>query len=305
MLREAKNEVIIEGILSEVDLKAGSFIRKSDGATVDNISGTIKVRVHGKEGEILEIPVSMYSNRLTKSGTINPSYTSIEQVMNQFKSIAATGDEATADAVRLSGAKLTMNEYFSQAGQLISYPRIRASFCSRVKKEELKERADFSVEFMIGHMGYVLDKEGNETSTYEVQGIVPQYGGVVDLIPFHSSTPSVTNVISQAWSEGDTVYAVGRLNFTSRIETTKVELGFGMPQEQTRTVNVSELLITGGNDVPLDESSAFPTAEVQTALADRKNHLNELKAKGQNMAAQRQAPAPVEHAAKPQLDLGF
>lgn len=302
MLREAKNNVIIEGILSEVDLSTGSFVK--NGAAVENISGTIKIRVHAKDGAILEIPISMYSNKLKKDGGINPSYTSIENIKTQFKSIGATGDEATADAVRISGAKLTMNEYYGQNGQLISYPRIRASFCSRIKKEEMKERAEFDIEFVVGKMGNVVDKDGNDTDVYEIQGIVPQFGGKVDVIPFHTSTPAVTNVVSQSWAEGDSVYAVGRLNFTSRVEETKVELGFGEPQIQTHTINVSELLITGGNDTPLDESIAFQAADISAALADRKNHLEEIKNNGAR-SAQRQAPAPAAAVSNPGFDLGF
>lgn len=46
MLRQAKNIVRIEGILSEINLKYGSFVNKSTGATVDNIGGNIKVLVN-------------------------------------------------------------------------------------------------------------------------------------------------------------------------------------------------------------------------------------------------------------------
>ena len=46
MLRQAKNQVRIEGILSEVALKYGSFVNKKTGATVDNIGGYIKVLVN-------------------------------------------------------------------------------------------------------------------------------------------------------------------------------------------------------------------------------------------------------------------
>ena len=42
-MREAKNEVRIEGILSEIDIKLGSF--EKNGKTVENISGVINVRV--------------------------------------------------------------------------------------------------------------------------------------------------------------------------------------------------------------------------------------------------------------------
>lgn len=43
-LRQAENRVRIEGILSEINLKYGSY--QKNGRTVDNIGGDIKVLVH-------------------------------------------------------------------------------------------------------------------------------------------------------------------------------------------------------------------------------------------------------------------
>lgn len=44
MLKQAENTVRIEGILSEINLKYGSFVK--DGRTVDTIGGNIKVLVN-------------------------------------------------------------------------------------------------------------------------------------------------------------------------------------------------------------------------------------------------------------------
>ena len=44
MLRQAENRCRIEGILSEINLKYGSFVK--NGVNVDNIGGNIKVLVH-------------------------------------------------------------------------------------------------------------------------------------------------------------------------------------------------------------------------------------------------------------------
>ena len=46
MLRQAKNRVKIEGLLSEINLKYGSFVNKNTGRTVENVGGNIKVLVH-------------------------------------------------------------------------------------------------------------------------------------------------------------------------------------------------------------------------------------------------------------------
>lgn len=299
-MREAKNEVKIEGILSEIDIKVGSFVK--NGSTVENISGSIKVRVDSPEGQ-LEIPVHLYSNKLTNKGTPNPAYTSIEKVMNEFVSIAAT-DEAHADRVRLTG-KIKMNEYAGQDGRITSYPRITASFINRIRKEEMKPKATFSVEFMIGQMGFELDKDGVETSTYAIKGIVPQWGDSVDVITFHVSNENVRSAIASFWQKDDCVQAEGRLNFSSVTETKIVQPDFGEPREETRTINLSELLITGGCSTPLEGDMAWSMDEITTALAERKARLDASIEKGKAKATQKKAPAQNVSAATKGFDLGF
>ena len=75
MLREAVNQVKIEGILSETDLKYGSFVK--DGKTVETIGGSIKVlvvqNINGAP-QSNEIPVYMFSQKYTKAGKLNPAY---------------------------------------------------------------------------------------------------------------------------------------------------------------------------------------------------------------------------------------
>lgn len=299
-MREAKNEVKIEGILSEIDIKVGSFVK--NGSTVENISGSIKVRVDSPEGQ-LEIPVHLYSNKLTNGGAPNPAYTSIEKVMNEFVSIAAT-DEAHADRVRLTG-KIKMNEYAGQDGRITSYPRITASFINRVRKEEMKPKATFSVEFMIGQMGFELDKDGVETSTYAIKGVIPQWGDSVDVVTFHVSNENVRSAIASFWQKDDCVQAEGRLNFSSVTETKIVQPDFGEPREETRTINLSELLITGGCSTPLDGDMAWSMDEITTALAERKARLDAAIEKGKAKATQKKAPAQNVSATTKGYDLGF
>ena len=155
MLQSKENRVKIEGILSEIDLKTGSF--KKNGQDVNSIGGTIKVRVNQKlpngEEQELEIPVHMFASELTNKGTANPAYESIARVMNEYTSIAAAGVDA-ADRIRITSGTINMNEYYGQGGNLVSFPRINASFITKVKREEFKPEATFAVVFMIGSKGY-------------------------------------------------------------------------------------------------------------------------------------------------------
>ena len=302
MLKQAENNCKIEGILSEIDLKTGSTVK--NGKTVEYITGSIKVRVNqmlnGKEVE-LDIPVYMFSNKLKNDGNPNPAYASIERVMNEYVSIAAAGIDA-ADRVRITGASIRMNEYYGQGDKLNSYPRINASFVTKVTDmAKFNPEASFSVVFMIAAMGYETDRDGVQIDNrFKIRGILPQYGGKVDVVDFYATTPSVIDAVSSYWSEKDTVKINGKLNFTSAVEEKMVEVDFGEPRMERRTVSVSELIITGGTQTPLDGDFAFDEDEINAALKERQAYLAELKSKAkQKETATKAAPS------KKGFDLGF
>lgn len=302
MLRQAENKVRIEGILSEINIDYKSFVK--DGKTVEAIGGNIKVhteQIINGETKILEIPVQMFATKLTSKGTSNPAYESIERVMKEYSSIAAVGEEA-ADRIRITNAQIQMNEYYApNSDKLTSFPRINCSFVTKVKPSEYKPVATFEAEFVVASKAYELDKEGNETGRYKINAILPQYGGKVDVIPMYSVNENVTNAISEYWNEGDTVKASGRLMFTSESKVVSTPVDFGEPEEKVVTVSVSDLLITGGSQEPLSGEYAFDTAEIQSALAERKGRLETQKEKAASGTKSKATPA----ATKAGLDLGF
>ena len=302
MIREAENVARIEGILSETDLKYGSF--EKNGEKKNSIGGVIKIQVNQEingESVTLEVPVHMFASEYTNKGTKNPAYQSIERIMNEYTSIAAAGGTANADCVRVTNGKITMNEYYGQDGRLIAFPRITASFVNKVKADELAPKAEFSTQFVVAKKQMETDNEGVETGRYKVTGIVPQYGGRVDVIEFVTSNPKVIEAVKQYWTENDTVSAVGRLNFSSRTETVIKEVDFGEPQETTRTISVSELVITGGSSTPLEGDFAYDMDDIQAALAERKTRLDASKSKSAS-GKTRNAP---EKTTKGTVDLGF
>lgn len=286
MLEQIKdgNIVKIEGILSEIDLKYSTFT-KNDVET-KGVGGSIKVRVdtviNGAETQ-LEIPVHMFATQTTKNGGANPAYESIERVMNEYVSIAAS-DIDHADRIRITRGQIGMNEYYGQNGNLVSFPRITASFVTKIRKEDCKPDASFNVTFVVGAKKYELDKDGVETDRYSVIGMIPQYGGKIDVVPFIAVNPGVIDGVSNYWNEGDTVKAAGKLNFTSKTEKFSVAVDFGDPTESTRTISISELVITGGSSTPLDGEFAISEADVNAALAARKEYLASLKEKAAEKA---------------------
>lgn len=272
MLKEANNFVRIEGLLLETDLNYGSFVK--DGKPIETIYGQIKVLVeqvvNGKP-ESYEIPVRMFSQKYTKAGAINPSYASIENVKNNFRSVAACGNREDADKVRLTG-KITENTFYTREGRLVSNPQINASFVSPVKGE-FKPEATFSMNFAVSSINYVTDADGVETGKLQVTAIVPRWGGKVDVLKMYATSPNVVNSITTYWEPDGTYKANGRLNFCSKTETILEEVDFGEPVERQRTTSVSELVITGGSQTPLEGEAGFDPDELIAAMKERKAFL--------------------------------
>lgn len=301
MLRQAENKVKIEGILSEIDLKYGSFVK--NGEPIETVGGTIKVLVEQEINKVpttLEIPVYMFSTKYTRTSKINPSYESIETIMKEFVSIAACGDKDKADRVRITSGQIKMNEFIGQNGTMVSSPRVHASFVSRVVGT-FKPEATFTIEFMVSEINRMTDRDGVELDPpkLNVVAIVPQYGEKVDVVPLHASNPNVINAIENYWESGMCYRASGRLNFSSSTQTVLEEVDFGEPIEKVRTINVSEFLITGGAQAPLEEENAFSVEDIRKAMAERKDRLEAMKTNN----VQKQAPAPTSKKGK--LDLGF
>lgn len=303
-MRQAENSVKIEGILSEIDLKTG--VSTKNGKTSEYIGGSIKVRVNQMLNGVntdLDIPVFMFANKLKNDGNPNPAYASIERVMNEYVSIAAGGMDA-ADRIRITNGNIRMNEYYGQTGNLNSYPRINASFVTKLTDlTKFSPEATFSVVFVIGSMGYDTDKDGVDIENrFKIRGILPQYGDAVDVVDFYATSPNVISAVSSYWNQGDTVKINGKLNFTSTVEEKMVEVDFGEPRMERRTVSVSELIITGGSQTPLEGDFAYDADEIKSALADRQARLAKAKEESKNKSKGAAKAAPAK---KGFSDLGF
>lgn len=303
MLRQATNKCRIEGILSEINLKYGSYVR--NGATIDTIGGDIKVLVQQEvngEPTSLIIPVYMFASKLTNAGKPNPAYESIEKVMKEYVSIASGAGMDGADKIRITGANIRMNEYYNAQNQLVSFPRVNASFVTKATGE-FRPEASWSLEFAVSSIEYVTDEDGVEVEPKKlrIKVIVPQYGGKVDTMEFYATNPTVIDAITNYWETGKSYSAKGRLNFTTTTTEVVEECDFGEPDVKIRTVTVSELIVTKGTQAPFEEDMAFAPAELAAALKEHKAYLETLKDKVKTKST----PAPSGTSSNEAFDLGF
>ena len=303
MLRQAENKCRIEGILSEINLKYGSYVK--NGATIDTIGGDIKVLVQLEINEEMKdfiIPVYMSAPKLTNAGKANPAYESIEKVMKEYVSIASGAGVEGADKIRITNATVKMNEYYNAQNQLVSFPRINASFINKATGE-FRPEASWNLEFAVSSMDFVTDNDGVEVEPKKlrIKAIVPQYGGKVDTMEFYATNPRVIDAISSYWENGKTYSAKGRLNFTSTTKEIIEEMDFGEPEVRHQTVSVSELIVTSGTQSPLEDDMAFAPADLSAALKEHKAYLETLKDKTNTKP--HSTPAPTS--SNQDFDLGF
>ena len=303
MLRQAENKVRIEGILSEINLKYGSFVK--NGINVDNVGGNIKVLVHqtiNGEDIALEIPVYMFATKLTNAGKPNPAYESIEKVMTEYVSIASGAGEAGADRIRITNGNIRMNEYYNQQGQLVSFPRVNASFVTKATGE-FRPEASWSLQFAVSSMDFVTDADGVEVEPKKlrIKIIVPQYGGKVDTMELYATNPRVIDAITSYWENQKTYSAKGRLNFTSTTREIIEECDFGEPDVHVQTVSVSELIVTKGTQSAMEDDMEFKPADLAAALKEHKAYLETLKDK----TSQKPHNTPAPTSSNQEFDLGF
>ena len=303
MLRQAENKVRIEGILSEINLKYGSFVK--NGVNVDNVGGNIKVLVHqtiNGEDVTLEIPVYMFATKLTNAGKPNPAYESIEKVMTEYVSIASGAGEAGADKIRITNGNIRMNEYYNQQGQLVSFPRVNASFVTKATGE-FRPEASWSLQFAVSSMDFVTDADGVEVEPKKlrIKIIVPQYGGKVDTMELYATNPRVIDAITSYWENQKTYSAKGRLNFTSTTREIIEECDFGEPDVHIQTVSVSELIVTKGTQSAMEDDMEFKPADLAAALKEHKAYLETLKDK----TSQKPHNTPAPTSSNQEFDLGF
>ena len=297
-MRETKNSVQIVGILSEINVRPVTY--EKEGRTRNALAGDIKVRVNQKINNAdveCEVPVYYFTSELTNSGEKNKAYIALETAINTLKSIAAVGyDEA--DAVRINAADtakgfahaIRMNEYWKPDGTLSSYPRIHATFISKIERDKMVPKATFEMEAVIKNIAKEI-KNDMETGRLRIQAVVGQYN-CADVVELVTSSPSVSNAVESYWNINDTVHFRGYLNFSSKTETVVNDTGFGEPMEDTRTIRVSELVISGGDPTPLEGEQAISKQDVDEALAQKRIKLENDKKRSEKKENPASKPMP-------------
>lgn len=280
-LREAKNEVKIEGILKESNLK--KIVANGENA----ISGRIVVLVN-KEGVDNEVTVNSFVKEFKKDGKINPGYTNLNGFMNNGVSMAylmasqgMSEQEARANAscVRTSGATLKVNEYYRPDGTLSTRYDVSCNFIRVISNPECTPTAEFDVECYFDKIRKEM-KDGEETGRIYLDTYIPVYGGAVIPMTFVADGDVAEYMVDNYMPKRSSRIFGHFVSSVERKET--VYQGFGRPKVDVTTTYKHELVIDGGEPEQYDPESpkAFSPEAIQVAVQVRETeYLPGLKKK--------------------------
>ncbi|AZV43590.1 hypothetical protein BAOM_2981 [Peribacillus asahii] len=284
-LRQADNEVIVEGLLQEVRLETRNT---TDGRGF--IGGEIDIEV--SEGSVHTLRV--FSMKEKKDGSENGIYKGLLTVKEEYVSIAKVGRDE-ADKVRITAGQLGVNDYVGGDGQVKTHPQLSTNFINRVQANDTFEpKAEFEVEMVIQSVAEEMDREGEETGRVKLKGFVPQYGGGIAPLEFVAEGEGA-EYIRDTYEKGQTVKIYG--DIVNKVEITKIEeaVGFGKPKEKIKRNFVREYLITGGSE-PYEEENVntYDVKAIGKALTEREVYLEGLIKKAEEKAKNGNKPAKKE-----------
>lgn len=294
-IRQADNKVNLEGVLKELQLEEKNEV----------INGNVIIQTGENEAHT----VSVYANKLTKSGTENRAFKGLQTVMREFVSIASlmkegkTYEEAVDQAtkVRVGNASLGRNEFYTN-GEFVSNPQISGNFFNRVEKD-FNPRAEFEIECFFEKIRKEI-KNDEETGRVIVDAIVPLYGGKVVPMQFVATDEETAEYIEMHYEKNRTGHIWGDIVNTAERKTLK-KSGFGKDREDVKVNFTRELVITGGDPDQYDEDSpnAFTVEQIKAALNVRETEtLPELLKKSQDKSKGTKSSSAKGSASAPKFD---
>ena len=271
---QSTNSVTIVGVLSELEIEEKTT---ADGRDYVQGKATIKVdqEIGGKMVEN-DIPVRMFSMRLKKDKTPNSVYDGIVKMKNDFTSLAAAEDPASASKVLITSGQIQESNWLDkQTGAPRSGFQISSNFMKKANADD-EQTATFELSGVIGNISQETNKDGEETGRLLVKFIVIGYLGKAEVVTLIAENPVAVNHIRSNWEKGDTVSLTGVINMTYKVVHWEEEQGFGAPKKRSRTESRRELIITGGSPCGLDEELSYDSDSIKLALDERTARINAL-----------------------------
>lgn len=274
-LRQSKLQANVVGWVSEIDLKKDKAKETGD----DVINGSVTVKVDDQNS----VTFNVYAAKHTKNKAENPSYKSIEAVLDHYNSIKAVGvDNATR--VRVNG-QIDPQTYVTNNGQVVEGRiRYRGSFFQEITNN-FEPKAEAVMDIFIRSIIRETNKStGEETGRLKVETWVNTFTG---LEPVELVVPEdLADAFESTYEIGNTVQIYADI-INSQV-VTEVPLAFGKPK---KTVSFRNELVISGGMPPFEDSMAFDPDAMRIAISEYENKKKNLKVKNENTEVKKAAPA--------------
>lgn len=291
-LKALKQEVNVIGRIHTINLT-----EDEDNKGNERIRGYVSVLVKEKiDGEVREheIRLNVYSRKFTNAGKENGLYKGYKTVLDEYKSIAETGNEKEADLVHVTGS-IGFNEYISDSGKHEKSNRISARFFNRITPENAKKlkgpKATAVVEMVVDKFKDELDSEGLPTGNVIVKGYTVDFFGDLrenskPIIPIEAWVKEgMADKLKELYEEGSTGKLTLKINNyakePSEDEVDEIEDDMGSFGEAEDISNVTvefvnNLEIIGGR-APYDNGKAYTEEQQKEAKEWREKAIQSLE----------------------------
>lgn len=165
-LREAANAVELVGTVKKVDLET----KVSAKSGKEMIIGSILMEVKENAERIHNIKVKIFSMKLNKQGQISGLYKGYETVKTEWM----PGDRA-----KITGS-ITLQEYYSRAGAIVSFNEVKGLFCNRLEAgDTTPDKAIATVEMVVKGMTPEIDADNIPTGNLNVDAFTVGYNSTI------------------------------------------------------------------------------------------------------------------------------
>jgi len=278
-LKQMLNRVTIQGTLMDNSLE-----NKVDKNGRKYLSGELEIMT---DNEYI-IPVTVFAYELKTSGEKNTIYERLAKLLDYPS--ARTVGIAKAPKVVVSNARIEDNSFYSDRdNRIVNNWRISGSFIRAAASDAINQNS-FEVQGVIASIKEVVDREGNNTDTYDLKLLNVGFGNRVNELTLRFDDPAAVKYINDNYNPGDLVTLCGQIVYEQHERVIEKELGFGEPLKQTFTNTVRLLRITAGTP-PVDaEESEYKLKDLQQLVIKQNNDIIErFNARTQMTAAANKA----------------
>jgi len=263
-LKQMLNRVTVQGTLMD-----NSIENKVDKNGRKYLSGELEIMT---DNDYI-IPITVFAYELKTSGEKNTIYERLTKIID-YPSARTVGIQK-APKIAVSNARIEDNSFYSERdNRIVNNWRISGSFVRAAASDAINQNS-FEVQGVISSIKEVIDKEGNNTDTYDLKLLNVGFGNRVNELTLRFDDPAAVKYINNNYNVGDLVTLCGEIVYEQHEKVVEKELGFGEPIKTTYTNTIRLLKITAGTPPVEAEESEYKLKDLQQIVTTQNNEITE------------------------------